>query len=344
MSRALVLHQHDQAGGDVERRHDHDDRQDQEHHVALHLQRIEERGIALAPVDHEDRAAGCFGDEPAVTVDLVRLVDIYLDGGDVAGAVEIGLRLGQRHEHERGIVFRHADFENGGDLVRLDARRRAHRRHRAARSHQRDAVAHAQRQLIGQPPPDRHALPGVEAFERALPDVVGDGGQLGEIGGAHAAHQHARRIERRGRQRLPLHDRCRQYDPGTREMRSATASQSVSGCSSGWISRCPLRPKILSSSSLRKPFITAITMMSVATPSMMPRKENAALTEINPSWRRARRYRSDSIHSNGAKGRVLLVSRIGLFPAPGFHTILAVSGPARPPQAGTADQIKAPAA
>ena len=63
--------------------------------------------------------------------------------------------------------------------------------------------------------------------------------------------------------------------PGTLEMRSATASQSVSGCSSGWISRCPLRPRILSSSSLRKPFITAITMISVATPSMMPRKENA---------------------------------------------------------------------
>ena len=39
--------------------------------------------------------------------------------------------------------------------------------------------------------PDRHALPGVKAFERALLDVVGDGGQLGEIGGAHAAHQHA---------------------------------------------------------------------------------------------------------------------------------------------------------
>ena len=84
-------------------------RQDQEHHVALDLQRVEEGGVALAPVDHEDRAAGRFGDEPAVAVDLVRLVDIDLDGGDVAGAVEIGLRLGQRHEHEGGVVFRHAD-------------------------------------------------------------------------------------------------------------------------------------------------------------------------------------------------------------------------------------------
>ena len=46
---------------------------------------------------------------------------------------------------------------------------------------------------------------------------------------------------------------------------------------------------ILSSSSLRKPFITAITMISVATPSMMPRKEKPAITETKPALRRARR-------------------------------------------------------
>ena len=77
--------------------------------------------------------------------------------------------------------------------------------------------------------------------------------------------------------------------PSTLETRSATASQSVSGDSSGWISRWPLRPRIFASSSWRNPFITAMTMMSVATPSMMPRKEKPAMTEINPSLRRARR-------------------------------------------------------
>src|SRR6202048_5287596 len=55
-------------------------------------------------------------------------------------------------------------------------------------------------------------------------------------------------------------------------------------------------------------------MMSVATPSMMPRKENPALTEMNPSCRRARRYRSDSSHSKGAKGCVPLGSLIGSVP------------------------------
>jgi hypothetical protein len=40
---------------------------------------------------------------------------------------------------------------------------------------------------------------------------------------------------------------------------------------------------------LRNPFITAITMISTATPSMMPRNENPAMTEMNPSLRRERR-------------------------------------------------------
>ena len=35
--------------------------------------------------------------------------------------------------------------------------------------------------------------------------------------------------------------------------------------------------------------MTAMTMMSVATPSMMPTNEKPAITEINPSLRRARR-------------------------------------------------------
>ena len=77
--------------------------------------------------------------------------------------------------------------------------------------------------------------------------------------------------------------------PGTLSMRAETSAQSVSGFSSGWISRWPLSPRIFSRSSWRKPFITAMTMISVATPSMMPRKEKPAMTEMKPSLRRARR-------------------------------------------------------
>jgi hypothetical protein len=41
--------------------------------------------------------------------------------------------------------------------------------------------------------------------------------------------------------------------------------------------------------SSRKPFITDITTISVPTPSRIPTKEKPAITEMNPSCRRARR-------------------------------------------------------
>ena len=48
-------------------------------------------------------------------------------------------------------------------------------------------------------------------------------------------------------------------------------------------------PRMRVSSSSRKPFITAITMISVATPSMMPTKEIEAITEMTVSFRLERR-------------------------------------------------------
>ncbi len=190
---ALVLHQHDQAGDDVQRRDQHDHGQDQEHHVALDLQRIEEGRIALPPVDQKHRPPGRFGHALAEGVDLVGIGGEHLDRGHVIVAVEIGLRLRQRHEHEGRVIFRHADLEHRGDLVGLDARRRAHRGHRALRRDQRDAVAGMQRQLIGEPAADGDALPLVEALERALLDVLGDRGEVVEIVGADAAHEDAGR-------------------------------------------------------------------------------------------------------------------------------------------------------
>ena len=63
-------------------------------------------------------------DRPAASVisgrscaDLFRIFGIDLDRGHVTGAIEIGLRFGQRHEHDGRIVFRHADLEYRGDLI-----------------------------------------------------------------------------------------------------------------------------------------------------------------------------------------------------------------------------------
>src|SRR6202043_2297656 len=89
---------------------------------------------------------------------------------------------------------------------------RAHRGDCAARGNQSDAVARVQRELIGEPAPDRDPLPFVKALERSLPDVVGDGWELDEIRGAHAAQEHAGGAERRRCKCLPFHDRRGKLD------------------------------------------------------------------------------------------------------------------------------------
>jgi len=52
---------------------------------------------------------------------------------------------------------------------------------------------------------------------------------------------------------------------------------------------CPDSPRMDRSSSMRNPFITDITMISVATPSAMPISENSEMTEMKLSCRLARR-------------------------------------------------------
>ena len=48
-------------------------------------------------------------------------------------------------------------------------------------------------------------------------------------------------------------------------------------------------PRMRTKSSARKPFMTAMTTISVATPSMIPAKEITAITEMNASLRRERK-------------------------------------------------------
>ena len=121
-------------GDDVERRDQHDQRQDEEHDVPLDLERGEEGAVALAPVGEQDRPLGRLLDRRARLVDPVGVVEEDLDDVHVAVAVEVGLRLGERHVDEGRVELRHADLEDGDDRIALDARRGAEGRRRAARA------------------------------------------------------------------------------------------------------------------------------------------------------------------------------------------------------------------
>jgi hypothetical protein len=150
----------------------------------------------------------------AQRIDVVRIVAVDLDRGNVVGAVEIGLRLRHRHEHESGVVFRHADLEHGGDLVGLDPGRSAHGGDRTAGRDQRQGIPDVSGELIGKSLADDQTLARIESVDRALADVVGDRGKLHQIGGTDAAHQHPGSIERRGGKGLAFDDGRRQSHSG----------------------------------------------------------------------------------------------------------------------------------
>ena len=137
-------------------------------------QRVEKGRIALPPVDHKDRPASGIGHEVTVAINPIGIFGINLDGSDIAGTVEIGLRFGERHEYEGRIVFRHADLEHGRDPVGFDPRRCPHGRHRPLRGNQCDIVTGPQRQLVREPASDRNALALIEVLQRSLLDVVAD--------------------------------------------------------------------------------------------------------------------------------------------------------------------------
>ena len=77
--------------------------------------------------------------------------------------------------------------------------------------------------------------------------------------------------------------------PGTARMRASRSGVTSRPSRLPWTPSWPLMADICFSISTRKPFITAMTTIRVPTPSMIPTSENPAITEMNPSSRRARR-------------------------------------------------------
>ena len=81
MSRRLVLHQHDQAGDDVQRRDQDDQRQDQEHDIALDLRsRRRRRELMFCQVHACARRARRRADRrPPWPIGLVGIGDHHLE-------------------------------------------------------------------------------------------------------------------------------------------------------------------------------------------------------------------------------------------------------------------------
>ena len=87
-------------------------RQDDEHDVALDIERIEKGLIALAPVGHDNRPRHDLFDLVAHGIDIFRIVEKEFDDAYLLVEVEEGLRLRQRHIDENAVEFGHADLED----------------------------------------------------------------------------------------------------------------------------------------------------------------------------------------------------------------------------------------
>src|SRR5438093_9573459 len=83
-------------------------------HRDLHLSLHDALPIS---VDHEDRPPRRLADPAAELIDIVGIGGVDLDGRDVVVAIEIGLRLGHRHEDEHRSEEHTSELQSLTNLV-----------------------------------------------------------------------------------------------------------------------------------------------------------------------------------------------------------------------------------
>ena len=193
----LVLHHHDQAADDVERGHDNDQCQDQEHDVPLHLHGGKEAVVVLLPVDHPHRPARRGGNGPAHRLHGLRVVHHDLDMRCGAGLLEENLRSLQRQEHVAGVVLVHADLEHGDDPVGAHAGDGAERGRGTVGRQQREFIADGQAELTRQAHADRDRVLTLEIRQRTGANVVRHRLHLAQVLGRDAPHQPTGRVPAR---------------------------------------------------------------------------------------------------------------------------------------------------
>ena len=128
--------------------------------------------------------------------------------------VEEGLRLLQRHEGDRAVIFRHAHLENRRYRIPFHSGRSSEGRRCAARRENRYFSAHKDIQRVGKPRSNDDPARLVEVRKRPVADVARDGFQGVQILGSQAAHDDAGRIGLRRNHHLPFDHRQREFHAG----------------------------------------------------------------------------------------------------------------------------------
>ena len=179
------------------------------------MKRIEEGGVGHAPITDINRAARHSLNRPVILLHLVRVINVNLDGRDNSILVEIGLCFFQGHEHKSRVIFGHAHFKNGSNLISLNARGHAKGRHIPIGGDQGHRIPLRHAKSAG------HAnANGNPAFRKAVKiakaDISCNIGQVLQILWPHTAHQGAAGPTTTGNQRLPLKQGQGPLNPGHR--------------------------------------------------------------------------------------------------------------------------------
>ncbi len=198
---------------------------------------------------------------------------------------------GHRQEHEGAVVVVHTGLEDRHHRVGAHPRHGAERGGRTLGRDQRELRADVESEALGQRQADGDRVVAAEAVERAGADVVADGVQRAQVLGP-GCRAPARRCSRRWSvsSTCPSTSGIADTTPGTSRMR-ASDRVVLRERRPGGVDRRDRRSGrvCLPSRSDLKPFMTDMTMMSVATPRAMPTRLKAAITETKRSPRRARR-------------------------------------------------------
>src|SRR5215813_3163369 len=199
-------HQH-LPGNDVERGDERDQPEHGQQHRALHLQPLEEAGAGMLPVGNDEPLPGGLIDVAADAGGVVEIADVDHEARRGVLGPEEQLSGLERHVHHAFVEEIHADLEDPDDVIRLGAGNAADDGAAGFRHDQRDGIADADVEVLGQPRSQDDDVGAGEIMEVAALDVPRHELDLLEIAAPYRVNEGARRVVGRRRHHLAVNRR-----------------------------------------------------------------------------------------------------------------------------------------
>ena len=198
---ALVGHRHHQRGHQIEGRHRHDEREDDEHHSLLDLHRCEPGLVLLRPVADQQIARERVHELHRHFRGLVQIAQLQAHAGRSFQAEEL-FCVDVVHQHQRRVIFVVAGVERAHHLHLFETRHHTGRSDLARRRNHRDQIAGQHAHRTRQFAAENHAERARHQRLQALHVVGGQVGDLAFEGRIDAAHQRALDVVTAPEQRL----------------------------------------------------------------------------------------------------------------------------------------------